>query len=58
MQRRGLTVHEFDAAGAAEWRTMVERLYPRIRGSLVPADIFDQVVRLLAEYRARRPAGR
>ncbi len=58
MQRRGLTVHEFNAAAATEWRTMVERLYPRIRGALVPADIFDQVVRLLAEYRAQRPAGR
>jgi TRAP-type C4-dicarboxylate transport system substrate-binding protein len=58
MQRRGLVVHDFTPAAAAEWRTMVERLYPRIRGSLVPADVFDQVVRLLDEYRAQRPASR
>jgi len=55
MQRRGLVVHEFTPAAEVEWRTMVERLYPRIRGSLVPADIFDQVVQLLTEYRAQHP---
>jgi len=58
MQRRGLVVHEFTPQAEAEWRRMVEPLYPRIRGSLVPADIFDQVVRLLAEYRAQRPGAR
>ena len=57
MRRRGLTVVPIPAAAEAEWRTTAERLYPRIRGSMVPADMFDEVVRLLAEYRSR-PAGR
>lgn len=58
MRRRGLTVHSFTPAAETEWRTMSERLYPRIRGTLVPAEIFDEVVRLLAEYRAARPGRR
>ncbi len=58
MRRRGLTVHAFTPAAEAEWRTMSERLYPRIRGTIVPAEIFDEVVRLLAEYRAAHPGRR
>jgi hypothetical protein len=33
------------------------QLNPKVRGSVVPADMFDEVVRLLAEYRSR-PAPR
>jgi len=29
----------------------MEKIYPEIRGTIVPADIFDEVVRLLKEYR-------
>jgi TRAP-type C4-dicarboxylate transport system substrate-binding protein len=57
MQRRGLTVHTLSPEGEAEWLAMCERLYTRIRGTLVPADIFDEVMRLRAEYR-RQPGGR
>jgi TRAP-type C4-dicarboxylate transport system substrate-binding protein len=53
MQRRGLTILPVTPAQEAEWRTAIERLYPRIRGSIVPADMFDEVVRILAEYRSR-----
>ena len=56
MRQRGLVVHPATPAIEAEWRTTVESLYPRIRGSMVPAEMFDEVVRLLAEYRARPPA--
>ena len=55
MQRRGLTVEPLPPAAEAEWRALSERLYPQIRGRMVPADMFDQVLRLLAEYRASRP---
>jgi TRAP-type C4-dicarboxylate transport system substrate-binding protein len=54
MRSRGLTLVPIPPEAQAEWRAMSERLYPRIRGSLVPADMFDEVVRLLAEYRASR----
>lgn len=57
MQRRGLTVIAITPAIEAEWHTMIDQLYPRIRGKIVPADMFDEVVRLLAEYRSR-PGGR
>jgi TRAP-type C4-dicarboxylate transport system substrate-binding protein len=58
MQRRGLIVHALPPDLEAQWRAMSERLYPRIRGTMVPADMFDEVVRLLAEYRSSRPSGR
>jgi TRAP-type transport system periplasmic protein len=35
----------------AQWRTLFEGVYPQIRGKLVPADVFDEVQRLLKEYR-------
>lgn len=57
MRRRGLHVIPVTAAIDAEWRTASETFYPRIRGGMVPADMFDEVRRLLAEYRAR-PAPR
>ena len=36
----------------AEWRRVAEDIYPKIRGNMVPADMFDKVQRLLADYRA------
>jgi TRAP-type C4-dicarboxylate transport system substrate-binding protein len=57
MQQRGLTVVPVPPAAQAEWRATAEGLYPRIRGSMVPADMFDEVQRILTEYRAQpRPA--
>lgn len=55
MQKRGLkvTTPTYEAAGA--WRQVAETAYPRIRGSIVPAELFDEVMRLLAEYRAKAP---
>ena len=58
MRRRGLNVIPIPPAIEAEWRTMSESLYPQIRGTMVPADMFDQVVSILAEYRAAHPANR
>lgn len=58
MRTRGLTLVPIPPAAQAEWRAMSERLYPRIRGSIVPADMFDEVVRLLAEYRSSRTSPR
>lgn len=52
MQKRGLKVNTPNEAQMAEWRKLAETLYPQIRGTLVPADIFDEVVRELEAYRA------
>lgn len=58
MQRRGLTVIHLTPAAEAEWRAVSESLYPKIRGTMVPADMFDEVVRQVAAYRAAHPAAR
>ena len=36
----------------AQWRLASEPFYPKIKGKLVPADIWDEVQKILAEYRA------
>ncbi len=41
-----------------EWRRWVRSAYPRVRGSIVPADAFDKVEPLLREYRLNRQLGK
>jgi TRAP-type C4-dicarboxylate transport system substrate-binding protein len=53
MKKRGLKVISLDAATLAEWRREVEAAYPKLRGRLVPADLFDEVKRLRDEFRAK-----
>jgi len=52
MKKRGLTVHAVTPEVEAEWRKVAEEVYPKVRGSIVPADMFDEVRRLLQEYRS------
>ncbi len=52
MKKRGLQVAKPTPAQEAEWRKFAEGIYPKIRGTMVPAETFDEVKRLLAEYRA------
>ena len=52
MGKRGLKTHPVTPEIEAEWRRIAEDVYPKIRGNMVPADMFDKVQRLLAEYRA------
>lgn len=52
MKKRGLQVHAVDKQAEDEWRHFSESLYPKIRGSLVPAEMFDEVMKDLKEYRA------
>jgi hypothetical protein len=51
MQKRGLKMTQLTPAAEAEWRALFDGVYPKIRGSMVPADVFDEVQRLLREYR-------
>jgi TRAP-type C4-dicarboxylate transport system substrate-binding protein len=55
MRKRGLKVVTITAEVESEWRQMAEGVYPKIRGKMVPADMFDEVQRLLAEKRAIEP---
>jgi TRAP-type transport system periplasmic protein len=41
-----------DAAALADWRKQTEAVYPKMKGNIVPADLFDEVQRLRDEYRA------
>ena len=52
MRKRGLRVHSLTPEMEAEWRQLAEAAYPKIRGTMVPADMFDAVQGALAEYRA------
>ncbi len=51
-----LEVHEVSPQVVQEWRRFAESVYPKIRGPLVPADVFDQAKRLVEEYRASHGA--
>jgi TRAP-type C4-dicarboxylate transport system substrate-binding protein len=53
MQKRKLQVVHADAAVLAEWRKEAEGVYPKLRGSMVPADLFDEVHKLRDGYRSR-----
>ena len=48
----GVEVHAVSPQLDQEWRTFAEGVYPRIRGGMVPADIFDRTKQLVDEYRA------
>jgi TRAP-type C4-dicarboxylate transport system substrate-binding protein len=52
MQKKGLKVNTASPQVEEEWRQLTKIIYPQIRGKMVPADIFDEVQRLAAEYRA------
>lgn len=56
MVKRGLKVTKLTPEAEAEWRRVAEEVYPRIRGTIVPADIFDQARKLIAERRAAKAA--
>jgi len=52
MKKRGLVVNKPNAEQMKEWNDLAERLYPKVRGKLVPAETFDEVVGHLKTYRA------
>lgn len=52
MKKRGLTVTKPNAEQMKAWRELADKLYPQIRGKLVPADTFDEVAGHLDAYRA------
>jgi TRAP-type C4-dicarboxylate transport system substrate-binding protein len=56
MKKRGLQVHAVGADLEKEWRQFAEGAYPKVRGRVVPAEMFDEVVQILREYRAGQGA--
>jgi cation transport ATPase len=51
MQQFGLNVVHGDAQAVAEWRQLAEGIWPKLRGPVVPVDLFDEVKRLRDDYR-------
>jgi hypothetical protein len=49
-------VHPLTPQAEEEWQKLTKVLYPELRGKTVPADIFDEVLRLVAEFRAKGKA--
>ena len=56
MRKRGLNVVAVDARARDEWRKTAEGLYPKIRGTVVPAEAFDEALRWRNQYRAMHGA--
>jgi TRAP-type C4-dicarboxylate transport system substrate-binding protein len=54
MQARGLKVLSLDPETEQAWQALAQRSWPRIRGSMVPAETFDRVQAMLAAYRTGR----
>jgi len=55
MQQFGLNVEHADANTTGEWRKLAESIWPKLRGTMVPPDLFDQVKQLRDEYRKAHP---
>jgi len=51
MQERGLQVVHIEGETLEVWRKEAVAIYPRLRGSIVPADLFDRVREFRDEYR-------
>lgn len=52
MVKRGLVVQTMTPELKTTWRAFIEPVWPKLRGLDVPADLFDEVMRLVAEARA------
>ena len=53
MKKRGLKVQSISDQARAEWDAAVKEVYPQIRGTVVPADIFDKVTSWVSEFREK-----
>jgi TRAP-type C4-dicarboxylate transport system substrate-binding protein len=56
MRKRGLNVVPVDPKTREAWVKVVEGAYPKIKGTIVPADAFDEAMRYRDEYRKRSGA--
>lgn len=54
MKKYGLTVVVADAAARAQWEEKGKATWGRIRGTMVPNEVFDQAQSLLTAYRAKK----
>ena len=50
--KQGLKVITLTPEAEREWRAEISRLYPRVRGAIVPAEMFDLTVETLKSRHA------
>lgn len=53
VEKQGLTVTRLSEAADTKWREEIAKVSPKIRGDIVPADMFDNVEAALAEFRGK-----
>jgi TRAP-type C4-dicarboxylate transport system substrate-binding protein len=56
MVKRGLKVQKLEGANEANWIEFFTGIQKEARGSLVPVETYDEIMTLLAEYRATHAA--
>jgi TRAP-type C4-dicarboxylate transport system substrate-binding protein len=56
MKKRGLNVVSVDPQARAAWQAFAESTYPRLRARVIPAEMFDEALRLRDELRKQRSA--
>ena len=54
MKKRGLKVQTLTPEQITEWEKFAAGVYPKIRGKAVSAELFDEVQKLIKEYRAKK----
>jgi TRAP-type C4-dicarboxylate transport system substrate-binding protein len=57
MKDHKLNVVSVPDDAVAEWRSAAEKVYPKLSGSFVPADMFEEAKKLVGEFRAKGGAG-
>jgi TRAP-type C4-dicarboxylate transport system substrate-binding protein len=58
MVNNGLKITHVSPSVQAEWRKIVVDIYSQIRGKIIPADVFDMVVKYRDEFRNSTGPGR
>jgi TRAP-type C4-dicarboxylate transport system substrate-binding protein len=56
-RKHGLQVHRVTPPAEKTWIEVAQASYPKIRGRIVPAELFDKVQSLLKEYRSHAAGG-
>jgi hypothetical protein len=54
MKGYGLQVHKPSIEQVKEWKSIVESMYPLIRGNVVNAEVFDRVIKMSDQLPSRQ----
>ena len=54
MEKHGLVIHPIPQEARREWKNITEKyLYPEMLDRTVPRDLYEEIVKLLQEYRTQ-----